>query len=87
MEGVLAHGLVMGDTSSKKSRKRRFRPSKSLMRDMIAAALDAGVTDPVLEIRPDGTLTVRAADVQGIDIDEKRAEWEKALYGPSRGEK
>lgn len=60
-------------------RNRRFRPSQALMRDTLKAAIAAGVENPVLDIRPDGTLSVRSADITAIRNNKAKESWEKAL--------
>ena len=72
---------LKNDHQAPRSRKRRFRPSKSLMRDMIEAARAAGITDPMLDIKPDGTLTVRSRDVLAVTVDEKKKQWQEAIRG------
>ena len=51
------------------------------MRDAISAAIAAGVENPTLDIRPDGTLSVRAVNKTKVDKDDAKAKWEEALGG------
>lgn len=67
--------------NKKAKRNRRFRPSEALMRDAISAAIAAGVENPTLDIRPDGTLSVRAVNKKKVDKDDAKAKWEEALGG------
>jgi len=69
----------MNGNSKIHTRRRRFRPSEALMRDALNAAKAAGIHNPVLDIRPDGTLSVRQGNITKAQKDDAKSNWEKAL--------
>lgn len=70
---------MMNRNSKIQARKRRFRPSEALMRDAISAAKAAGIRNPVLDIKPDGTLSIRQGNIAKVEKDDAKSKWEKAL--------
>ena len=64
-------------TDIKAKRKRRFRPSKSLMKDALEAALEAGFDNARLELQANGGFAITAYN--GESIEDAQTQWNKAL--------
>lgn len=68
---------AQADNQPIKRRKRKFRPSKSLMRDALEAALEAGFDNARLDLNPKGGFSVTAFN--GESIQNEQDEWDKAI--------